>query len=494
MAIELSNLTFTNEDDIVPASGVEEIVNISIANTLAGKDKITGNGETLRDILWFGLRTAGIYNKSNGTINTDNGDDEITGYGNMGIYNESNGTINTGNGRDKITGYASQTGSSKNNTLGVLNDGTINTDSGDDTISGYATGDYPAGVINSGSINTGNGDDNIIGDGASDGVVNARGGTINTGNGDDSIIGTSSQGSGITSLGYTDESGLSTISTINTGNGDDSIIGTTTGYGGGLGVFLSAINTGNGNDTIIGNGIYSGIFCGGDGIINTGDGNDIITASSGGIAIGGGVFGDPSSSKGTIKTGKGNDIITGLAIFNNILGIIDTDAGNDSIIYYESFTNRGNVFLGEGNDSIAADPGYYYFPYSSLENFGFIGTGDGDDLITNTAVIYNQGVIETGNGDDSIIVDKGFDGSGNVLLGNSKDYLKGFGSGNFNGGNGQDTLELTSGSYTVGISGTTVSFTKSGVIMQTSEFEKLIAGGTTYDFSSLTANQTIFVA
>src|SRR4028119_433150 len=172
MAIELSNETFTNQADIVPGSGVEEILNTGIANTRAGKDRITGNGETLQNILWFGLRTAGIYSKSNGTINTDNGDDEITGYGNIGIYNESNGTINTGNGRDKITGYAKQTDSSKNNTHGVLNDGTINTDSGDDTISGYATGDFPGDVVNFGSINTGNGDDIIIGDGLSGGIGN----------------------------------------------------------------------------------------------------------------------------------------------------------------------------------------------------------------------------------------------------------------------------------------------------------------------------------
>src|SRR4028118_2312369 len=104
MAIELSNLTFTEQDDIVPQSGVEEIVNTGVANTFAGNDEITGTGETIQNILFYGLRTAGIYNKPNGTIDTDNGDDEITGYGNMGIYNEADGTINTGNGKDKITG------------------------------------------------------------------------------------------------------------------------------------------------------------------------------------------------------------------------------------------------------------------------------------------------------------------------------------------------------------------------------------------------------
>jgi hypothetical protein len=260
MAIELSNLTFTEQDDIVPQSGVEEIVNTGVANTFAGNDEITGTGETLQNILFYGLRTVGIYNKSNGTINTDNGDDEITGYGNIGIYNESNGTINTGNGRDKITGYASQTGSSRNNTIGVLNDGTINTGSGDDTISGYATGDFPGGVVNFGSINAGNGDDTIIGDGLSGGVGNGAGGTINTGNGDDSIIGTSSQDWGVYNGGYTDESGFPTI---NTGNGDDSIIGTTSGSSaaGIAVVYKGAINTDNGNDSIIGTGPISGIIC-----------------------------------------------------------------------------------------------------------------------------------------------------------------------------------------------------------------------------------------
>ena len=84
---------------------------------------------------------------------------------------------------------------------------------------------------------------------------------------------------------------------------------------------------------------------------------------------------------------------------------------------------------------------------------------------------------------------------GSVFLENGKDYLNGFGTGKFYGGNNEDTLELTSGTYTVGIiSKTTVSFTNKGVIMYTSEFEKLIAGTKTYNFTSLTDTQTIVVA
>jgi hypothetical protein len=528
MEIELSDITFTEQDDVVPASGVEEIVNTGVANTFTGNDKIIGTGETLRAILFYSLYTVGIYNKSNGTIYTDNGDDEITGYGNIGIYNESNGTINTGNGRDKITGYGSQTDSSALDHTGVLNEGIINTDSGDDTISGYATGDYPGGVVNVGSIDAGNGDDIIMGDGLTGGVTNGRGGTIDTGNGDDTIIGTSAgeRGTGIYTGGF-DESGFATI---NTGNGDDSIIGTSSEGNNSFGISVVAkgeINTDNGNDSIIGTGYLGGIICLADGIINTGDGDDTLTGVHG-IAIG--RTWDVPSSKGSIKTGKGNDVITGTYVSNDIFGTIDTDADNDSIICEVIFINRGNVFLGEGNDSIAANS---IFDENTLENFGFIGTGDGNDIITSTGIIYNEGFIETGNGDDSIIADGAFDlisgttygiynnggainmgdgndsiisnegfrsapnSSGAWFLGEGEDYIKGYGSGDFYGGNGNDTLELTPGTYTVGIwgeGGESPIFTKGDQLMITSEFEKLKAGSTIYDFTSLTAGQIIVVA
>jgi hypothetical protein len=84
-----------------------------------------------------------------------------------------------------------------------------------------------------------------------------------------------------------------------------------------------------------------------------------------------------------------------------------------------------------------------------------------------------------------------------VFLGEGEDYLKGFGSGDFYGGNGNDTLELTPGTYTVGIwgeGGESLIFTKGNQLMITSEFEKLIAGNTIYDFTSLTAGQIITVA
>jgi hypothetical protein len=190
--------------------------------------------------------------------------------------------------------------------------------------------------------------------------------------------------------------------------------------------------------------------------------------------------------------------------------------------------------MGDGNDSLTAlSITELGLPNRALENFNFIGTGDGNDTIITTGVIYNEGIIETGNGDDSIIVDggteditgitygiynnggainmgdgndsiianegfeSGLNSSGAWFLGEGDDYIKGYGSGDFYGGNGNDTLELTPGTYTVGIwgeAGESPIFTKGNQLMITSEFEKLKAGNTLYDFTSLTAGQIIVVA
>jgi hypothetical protein len=58
------------------------------------------------------------------------------------------------------------------------------------------------------------------------------------------------------------------------------------------------------------------------------------------------------------------------------------------------------------------------------------------------------------------------------------------------------TLELTPGYYVVGIwgeGGESTIFTNDNQLMITSEFEKLKAGNTIYDFTSLTTGQVITV-
>jgi len=76
MAIELSNLTFTNGADVVPTSGVEEISNTGIANTLAGNDTVIGTKEITIDTPPQN-KFGSIFNS--GTLNTADGSDIITG-------------------------------------------------------------------------------------------------------------------------------------------------------------------------------------------------------------------------------------------------------------------------------------------------------------------------------------------------------------------------------------------------------------------------------
>jgi hypothetical protein len=315
----------------------------------------------------------------------------------------------------------------------IVNTGSANTFAGNDIITGTATPDSNnQGVFNSGTLNTGDGNDIITGISAGNGVGILHSGYMDTGDGNDLIIGIS--------FGNADGFISYEGTTIDTGNGDDKITGIADVIGFGNGATL---NTGNGNDSLSSQGNFINVAW-----IFLGDGNDSIiveTENSGGLM----------NSSTSIEGG----------------GIIDTGNGNDVIITE-----------GMGND-------------------GIINTGNGDDsIIVNRDISYNIGTINTGNGNDSIIGDTGFNSfpfsssRGSVFLGNGEDYIRTFGSNDFYGGKGNDILELTSGSYTIEILETTVNFIKDSSIMKTSEFEKLIAGNTTYNFSSLTNGQTIFVA
>jgi hypothetical protein len=72
MTIELSTITFTEQDDIVPESGYDEqILNTGIVDTYAGNDRITGT------VIEGAFPPYGF--KNEGILNTADGDDIITG-------------------------------------------------------------------------------------------------------------------------------------------------------------------------------------------------------------------------------------------------------------------------------------------------------------------------------------------------------------------------------------------------------------------------------
>jgi hypothetical protein len=262
-------------------------------------------------------------------------------------------------------------------------------------------------------------------------------------------------------------------------------------------------NTLAGNDSITGN---ASNIDSGDGILNgnddnrtasidTGDGDDIISGTGNNSDYGFGIL-----NRGSIYTGNGNDLITGIGgggIIND--NRIDTSNGNDIIIGIgpRAILNFGYISTGSGNDFIIA--------YGNITNTNSMDLGDGNDSIIVTGNISNIGNIFTGNGNDSIITYGSLnrDGYGSfVELEDGNDYFKGFGDGRYGGGNGQDTLELPPGNYTIEKWFTTVTFTEDSTFtspsqkarMNTLNFEKLIVGHTIYDFTSLTNGQTISVA
>jgi hypothetical protein len=302
--------------------------------------------------------------------------------------------------------------------------------------------DMPQAILNWGNTYTLAGNDLITGtssyfaaDTGGAGFVNGESGTINTGNGRDVITG----------------QGL-----------DGEPYGTPSYYGYGIDN-RGTIETGNDGDYFFSNGTFYN-----SGMVSLGDGNDEVYAELRGNVTNNSLY--TLVNYGTIEAGNGDD-------FLNVIG---------------RFNNSGSVSLGHGNDSISISGNGYNT--ETLINSQTIETGDGDDRIT-TRVMENFGFINTGNGKDSLIA-RNLYGSGNVFLGDGDDYLSGFGSGYYDGGNDQDFLELTSGDYIIGISGGIVSFTKNGYnqTMQTSGFEKLIAGNTTYDFTSLSDGLLIYIS
>jgi len=354
---------------------------------------------------------------------------------------------------------------------------------GDDIVPWYSAEEV---ILNTGFANTLAGDDKITGVGPGrrpsiydSGIINR--GTLYTGEGNDMITGTYDA----------TEYSLHNANYVSPPNNGRSP------YRDNRGNFYYYPEDPNGPIPLPVNnyGIYN------SGTIDTGDDNDTITGSN--ITQSGYLMnitlrhvGYTRSSVGiynggTIKTGEGADsLISDGEFMNGYYGQVLLEGGDDTITSYGVIYNNGEINTGSSDDIITS--------YGVIYNDSEINTGSGNDTITSYDVIYNGGKIDTASGNDFIIAREGFESglnnSGSVVLGQGEDSLYGFGSGDFDGGGDVDTIELTFGSYTVGRVGAAVSFTKGSSVMITSEFEKLKAGSTTYDFISLTAGQIITVA
>ncbi|MEN9870988.1 MAG: hypothetical protein RLZZ171_1976 [Cyanobacteriota bacterium] len=197
--------TWTNQSDVVSDDTAIIVAEDLIINTMNGDDVING------DVNDSDNQSEGIRIDNYSQLNTNNGNDTITGTGFDGFFLKVSSSINTGLGNDTITGSGFA--------VGISSRGTINTGNGDDTIIASAEGPPDdlfgsTGISNYlGTINTGAGNDTILASGNSLAISNDSG-TINTGAGNDTIDALTG--------GFSDSNGSGQI---NLGQGDDLIRG-----------------------------------------------------------------------------------------------------------------------------------------------------------------------------------------------------------------------------------------------------------------------------
>jgi hypothetical protein len=292
-----------------------------LVDTLNGDDLISGSSNT--------GQFAAIYNDSNGTIITNNGNDIISGSGgytsidNLGkidmgngndlisvstsvyshttrsIDNQSSGVIDMGNGNDRIE---------VNNTsseYGMHNDGSISMGNGNDLISAFSK---TYGIYNNSLIDTGRGNDILQGKtgdiyGNSQGITNYDNGAINMGSGDDLLMASDC-----------------TVGLWNTGN----------------------VSTGEGNDSIDVSGAFFGVYNAGNiGTIDMGSGNDSLIAAGNAVEVG--------IISGTITMSEGDDRVETSDLVGD--AYVDLGIGNDRLqLTKEPSQGSGKANGGSGFD------------------------------------------------------------------------------------------------------------------------------------------------
>ena len=243
------------------------------------------------------------------------------------------------------------------------------------------------------------------------------------------------------------------------------------------------VNTLSGSDYVSGTSAPTGIGVQitSTGILDTGFGNDRIlgvsSANTGALIPGTGI-----SNAGLVLTGFDNDTLEGIVTGDS--GYNGTTASFNKGIYNKG---TGIIDMGFGDDALIGDSGGNGYGIFNEAN-AIISTGFGRDTITGTGGrgygIYNDGLIDTGFDDD--VVDgnaatgsfASFTGNGLTQLGYGNDRVKGFGSGKFAGGVGNDGLLFKDkGTYTVSLTTTdgffAVTTPGSGSTMLVKEFEWL---------------------
>lgn len=427
--------------------GEELVLNGSLLTSI-----FTNEGLLTDTTISLGDNLLGEFFLNTGQIRFNRGQDFVVSRG-SGIINE--GFITTGNNLDLVSGTA--TGG--NVVDGVLNSGVIGLDKGDDRLIGNGIGTRDVdGIDNQNLITTGKGDDLIaakaVGNNGIAGINNL--GTIFTGQGNDRILGHGTDLTGIAEGGFS--FGVSSGEQFVDENGEIQFISNT------------LIDTGSGADEVVGKSILenSSEFIDGNsagvinqaGTIRLGDGDDRLFGeslttgaqnSAGIFALG--EFADTASiwfesdvppGLATIDLGDGNDTVTGIG--ESVGGFQAVGIG---LQFSKLISNSGNNAIQGAGFGGVVTAGIV------VDAFSHIKLGDGSDSLTGSAVlgffnagIQNDGLIQLGRGSDLIDASiGGFAGLGETQLGGGDDEIRGFGTGQFFGGGGTDTISLGEGIY-----------------------------------------------
>ena len=421
------------------SEGEELYVNGSIASTIfASLGSITDTNNRLGDNLF------GEFFLNAGEIGFDGGQDFIISRG-SGIIND--GLINTGNQLDLISGTA--TGG--NIVDGISNLGEINLGKGNDRLVGNGIGTIDVdGIENRNLITTGMGADLIVAKAVgNDGIAAINNlGSIKTGQGDDRVLGEATDLTGIVSevieggetqggFSFGISSDINTL--IDTGSGADQVVGISTlddsgqavdGNSSGVLNQGAFIRLGDGDDELIGQSIASG---------------PQDSAGIAGLATSSELFPELGLVRATIDLGDGNDAVSG---FGQSAG--GERAGGIALFGAELTSISGNnAIQGEAIGGLITAG-------ILVDSFSTIGLGNGSDSVTGIASegvfvnagISNDGLIQLGKGSDLIDASLGgFAGVGETQLGGGDDEIRGFGTGQFFGGGGTDTISLGEGTY-----------------------------------------------
>ena len=446
----------TNNIAISGSSGADYIENSGnyvTINAAAGDDTIDNSGSSV-------------------LINGGDGDDVVTNL--EGAYDAQ---ISSGNGDDYISGiYESSKidGGAGDDVVDAeyAYDSTINGGDGADEISGYITDS---------SINGGAGNDiidvnseegylnnTIVGGKGNDTIVNEVGYSLNDEEYDEDMEGTGNLYQYANADGNDVIQGFSMYDTlqITSGNISSSVLGDdgslTIYVGSGSIVIENApenIWIKKGNNTAVQLPIDPGPFTESDDyysnttkntVLSALGGNDTIVNRAGGVEIYGGTGNDSinndTNSNYTINSqwgyvtvdgGDGNDNIYS----NDPYVSINGGAGNDSI--YSSVWNYVTVDGGDGADSIVAG-GHY----------NSINGGDGNDVISLSSGSYSNATVNGGTGND--VIYGGVTSSTSSSLSSYYtvyQYANGDGNDTVYNFSANDTLNITSGSYSSSISG-----------------------------------------